>query len=153
MPLSVIKPDPLLRTHKRAYCLLFFYIPLVLIPWIITLILVHRPLTKPSWEYSEGFSWKEYKQMRAWPKAIPIMNALAAVLAIPVTSAVLAQAAVVFAQKRSPGQQMSVRHLFTLSDRAWTNWPLLYRSLSSTEVGSKGVNWFVFGGAALVALG
>lgn len=81
------------------------------------------------------------------------MNAFAAILAIPVTSAVLAQAAVVFAQRRTPGQQMSVRHLFTLSDRAWTNWSVLYRSLGSYEAGSKRVNWFVSGGALLVLLG
>ncbi len=140
----------LLRTHKRAFILLFLYIPLVLIPWIITLILVHRPLTKPSWTHPSGFSLKDYKSAHAWARAIPILNAFAAVLAVTASSAVLAQAAVVVAQRRSGGQKMSVRELFGLADRVWCD----FVGMSRLMVYGKGLaKWFALLGAVTVVFG
>lgn len=162
------KATPLLRAHRRAFILLLFYIPLVLIPWIITMLLVYRPAMRSYWTYPSsspkhtspgysevmnGFQWKDYQQQRGWTRAIPIMNAFAAILTIPVTSTVLAQAAVVFAQRRAPDQQLSVRHLFSLADRAWLDWGMLHKMLYWHEAGSKRVKMFVFGGAILVVCG
>jgi hypothetical protein len=101
----------------------------------------------------EGFQWKDYQQQRGWARAIPIMNAFAAILSIPVTSTVLAQAAVVFAQRRTPDQQLSVRHLFSLADRAWLDWGMLHKMLYWHEAGSKRVKMFMYGGAILVLCG
>lgn len=152
-PVYRAESRPLLRTYKRAFVLLFFYIPLVLIPWVITMVLAYRPLTKPSWTYAEGFWWKDYKQMRGWATAIPIMNAFAAILTIPATSAIIAQAAVVFAQRRSADQHLSARHLFSLADRAWCKFGLLYNMLGWKDKGTARVNWFIVANAVLVVLG
>lgn len=147
------KQRSLLRAHKRACLLLAFYIPLVLIPWIITVVLAHRPLTKSSWTYAPGFSYKDYKLMQGWAKAIPILNAVAAIIAIPITSAIIAQAAVVFAQRRYPGQQLSVKHMFSLADRAWCDWGSLFNTWDWEERGSAQVKRFLFAGAGLVIFG
>lgn len=149
-PRPAVKQRPLVRIHRRAFLLLFFYIPLVVIPWIITMILVYRPLTRSSWTYAPGFWSKDYKVMRGWATAIPIINAFVAVVAVTVTSAVVAQAAVIFAQRRSPGQQLSVKQLFGLADRVWCDWAALPRTI---ERGKASFNFFVVGAAALVLLG
>ena len=150
------KQRPPLRTYRRAFLLLAFYIPLVLIPWIFTMVLVYRPLNKSfksSWNYAPGFSYKDYKLMLGLAKAIPILTAVAAILAIPITSAILAQAAVVMAERRYPGQQLSVRHLFSLADRAWCDWGALNNTWTWKEAGSARVKRFLFAGAVLIFLG
>ncbi|KAH6625582.1 hypothetical protein C7974DRAFT_203234 [Boeremia exigua] len=144
------KQKPTVRTHKRAFLLLAFYIPLVVIPWVVTLVLVYRPMTKSSWTYGPGFSYKDYKVMQGWAKAIPIMNVFAAIFAISVTSSVIAQVAVLFAQRRHAGQQMSVRRLFALADRVWCDWAALPRTLMD---GEKSANWIFLLGAVTVFLG
>ncbi|KAJ4985530.1 hypothetical protein SVAN01_09001 [Stagonosporopsis vannaccii] len=149
-PSPVHKKKPILRTHKRAFLLLFFYIPLVVIPWIITMIMVYRPLTRPSWVRVQGFWQKDYKIMRGWATAIPIMNAFAAIIAITVTSAVVAQAAVVFAQRRHSGQQLNVKHLLGLADRVWIDLGALPHNVAQ---GKTSLRCFLLGAAALIILG
>ncbi|KAF2996042.1 hypothetical protein E8E13_002911 [Curvularia kusanoi] len=143
-----------LQCYRRAFVLLLLYIPLVVVPWVVTMILVYRPTTLSSWPYVDGVWKRDYQQMRAWATAIPIMNAFAAVLAVPVTSAIVAQAAVVFAQRRrTPWQNLSVRHLFALADRPWVDWDLLHQMMFEHEKGSTSVKRFVFGGVVLVVCG
>lgn len=149
-PMRGDEKKPVLHFHKRAFLLLLFYIPLVLIPWVVTMIMVHRPLTRPSWIRLQGFWMKDYKVMKGWATAIPIMNACAAVVAITVTSAVIAQAAVVFSQRRHPGQQLNVKQLFSLADRVWCDLGALPRSVTHGNARWKG---FVLGATALVLLG
>lgn len=147
------KPRPVLRTHKRAFFLIAFYISIILIPWIITAILSYHPFTKSSWTYAPGISYKDYKLMQRWARAIPILNAVAAILAIPIISSIIAQAAVVFAQRRHPGQQLSVRQLFKLADRSWGNLGTLHKMLWWNEPGHARVNWFFIACTGLVVLG
>src|SRR5690242_1790085 len=149
-PSPVNKTKPVLRAHRRAFLLLFFYIPLVVVPWIITLVMVYRPLTRPSWIHASGLWQKDYKIMKGWATAIPIMNACAAVIAISVTSAVVAQAAVVFAQRRHAGQHLSVRHLFSLADRVWCDLGALPHTVAKANAAFK---CFVLGATAVVILG
>ena len=152
-PQSPKKTKPPLRTHKRAFFLVAFYLALILTPWIVTAKLTFRPLTKPSWEYAAGISFKDYKSMQAWARAIPILNAVAAVLAVPIISSVIAQATVVFAQRRSQGQRLSVRQLFKLADRSWMNLGTMHKMLCWDEPGHARVNWYIIACAGLVILG
>ncbi|KAF3031518.1 hypothetical protein E8E12_000544 [Didymella heteroderae] len=152
-PLRTKKPKSVLRTHKSAFFLIAFYVAIILTSWIVTARLSFRPLTKPSWTYAPGISYKDYKLMQAWARAIPILNAVAAVLAVPIISSVIAQATVVFAQKRHPGQQMSVRQLFTLADRSWGNLGTVLKALWWDEPGHARVNWYLIACTGLVVLG
>lgn len=149
-PMRPKKPKPVLRTHKSAFVLLAFYISIILIPWTITAILSFRPLTKPSWTYAPGISYKDYKVMQGWAKAIPILNATAAILAIPIISSILAQTMVVFAQRRHQGQHLSVRQLFKFADRSWVS---VLNMLWWDEPGHARVNWFMIACLGLVVLG
>lgn len=154
--MSTPRPDEQrkpLRSHKHAFLLLTLYIPLILIPWLITGLLATRPLTKSTWAYAPGFSHSEYTALQAWARAVPILNALAAVLAVPVTSALGAQAAVVLAERRYDGQRLSLRHLFGLADRVWCDWRVLGTMWRWREPGSGLVRRFVGAVAALVFLG
>jgi hypothetical protein len=152
-PSSAKKPKPVLRTHKRAFFLIAFYAAIILTPWTVTAILSFHPLTKPSWQYAPGILYKDYKSMQAWAKAIPILNAVAAVLAIPIISSVIAQVTVVFAQRRNPGQRLSVRQLFKLADRSWMNLGTVHKMLWWDEPGHARVNWYIIACTGLVILG
>jgi hypothetical protein len=151
-PSSAKKPKLVLRTHKRAFFLIAFYAAIILTPWTVTAILSF-PLTKPSWQYAPGILYKDYKSMQAWAKAIPILNAVAAVLAIPIISSVIAQVTVVYAQRRNPGQRLSVRQLFKLADRSWMNLGTLHKMLWWDEPGHARVNWYIIACTGLVVLG
>jgi hypothetical protein len=151
-PTNADKQRPPLRRYLRAFCLLVFYIPLILMPWIVTLVLAYRPLSQHTYAYAPGFSKKEYHSMQAWAKAIPILNSIASILTVPITSALIAQAAVVFAQRRYPTQQLSVRHLLSLADRTWLDLGALNNSRRWKEPGSWRVKGFLFASAGLVIL-
>ncbi|KAF3051139.1 hypothetical protein E8E11_009455 [Didymella keratinophila] len=146
------KSKPILRTHRRAILLIACYVAVILTPWIVTAKLSFHPLTLTSWTYTPGISYKDYQSIQAWAKAVPILNAVAAVLAIPIISSVIAQATVVFAQRRHPGQQLSVRQLFRFADRSWMNVGTLHKMLWWDEPGHARVNWYIIACTGLVVL-
>ncbi|KAJ7849488.1 hypothetical protein B0H14DRAFT_3452418 [Mycena olivaceomarginata] len=50
---------------------------------------------------------------------IRVLNSISGVLVVPVVGTILAQAAVVFAQRRRPKQDLNLVQLFALADRGW----------------------------------
>ena len=78
--------------------MIILYIPLVVIPWIVTVILSYRPISKNTYYYPEGFDLDEYKRMQSWVTAISVLNSIASLLAVPVVSFVIAQS-----PRRNPG--------------------------------------------------
>lgn len=117
------------------------------------MILSFYPLNRSSWAYAAGISYREYKSLQAWARVIPTVNAIAAILAVPVISSVIAQASVVFAQRRHPGQHLSVRQLFKLADRSWLNLGTLHNMLWWDEPGHAHMNWYLVACTGLLVLG
>lgn len=94
-----------------------FYIALLVVPWVLTCKIADQPSFIVH-IYDRGYN---YYVQHGWVTAINVLNSLAAVLSLPILSALLARAAVVFSQRRKPGQTLSVRQLFALADRDWYN--------------------------------
>ncbi|KAF2676219.1 hypothetical protein K458DRAFT_437493 [Lentithecium fluviatile CBS 122367] len=142
----------LLRYRKRTAILIVFYVSLLLIPWAITCVLSVRPLNAPSYFNQEGFTLTEISQIRYWMTAVDVLNSIASTVTIPILSALLAQAAVVYTQRRDARQALSIRHLFALADRGWSDIPTLWDSLKWSEPGSGASRTFLWFGAALLAI-
>jgi|SRR5690242_7224699 len=105
----------------------------------------------------QGFSAIEVKNLRNWKTAVDVLNSMIALVTIPFLSAILAQAAVVYCQKRHVGQFLSLRDTFALADRAWTNPAELSRSIRSLmkrkEIETKTSGPFLLLAAALIMIG
>lgn len=95
--------------------LAIFYIALLIVPWVLECKIANQPsFIIHLYRRSTGL----YVQ-HGWVIAINFLHSLAAVLSLPILSALLARAAVVFSQRRKPGQTLTVRQLFALADRGW----------------------------------
>lgn len=138
-------PDSKLRHHCTAIWLIAVYLPLIIVPWVMTVKLSYCPISKHTntYYYAKGFVLGEYEQMQSWAKAIKILNSIASLLAVPVASFVIAQSAVIFSQQRALTRQLSVRDVFSLSDRAWADISVLIKLVRAKGHGSRAFNSFV----------
>ncbi|GLA41284.1 hypothetical protein AnigIFM63309_009372 [Aspergillus niger] len=109
------------RTRKSLY-LLCFYVAILLAPWIMTCVMMVRPLDAASYT-RQGFgqSAAVVLDILVSLEIILVLEKIQAVLAIPIVSGFLAQAAVVYTQRRSSNQKLSLRQIVTLADRPWAN--------------------------------
>ncbi|KAK2755084.1 hypothetical protein FQN54_006613 [Arachnomyces sp. PD_36] len=125
--------------RKSAMWLLIFYIPLLIIPWVLTCALSGQPTdpqnTARKYLPQSGLMPNGALSLAIWAAVIPILGSIASVVTIPVTSALLAQAAVVYAQRRKNGQKLSMRQTFTLADQRWSDVTVIHDALC--QGGSK----------------
>lgn len=111
-----------LRYYKRSLLLLLLYVPFLVVPWVLTRILVNRPLGLPSYYNQKGeYGTNIYQRMLFWMRFVNVLDAIASILTVPVISALLAHGAVVYSQRRKAQQAMNLRQSFALADRAWGN--------------------------------
>lgn len=136
-------PTSKLEKHKSAILLICLYIPLLIVPWVLTVVLSYRPLSKSSYYYKKGFDDEELELMKSWVSAIDVLNSIASLMAVPVVSFVIAQVAVIFSQTRAPERQLSVRDIFALADRAWTDISVLLKFIQVDGKGSRAFNGFI----------
>ena len=147
-----------LRYRTRALWLLALYIPLMVVPWILTCILSRRPVTALSYVNQQGFSKADMASIRNWKRTIDVLNSIHGLITIPLLSALLAQGAVVFSQRQRPDQFLSLPDLFALVDRGWTSIPALWGALKMRENKEHGqklilARHYLLPGAALILLG
>jgi hypothetical protein len=115
------------------------YLNLLVIPWVITCVVMFRPVGKPSYDNltaTKAYTEDDAQSMQRWLQAAHAMNAIATVLALPVLSSLLAQAAVRYTQRQSNGRTLNLGQLFALADRGWADIPMVIKSLSSPRVAS-----------------
>ncbi|KAJ7884130.1 hypothetical protein B0H14DRAFT_2564517 [Mycena olivaceomarginata] len=67
---------------------------------------------------------------------VHVLNSISGVLVVPVVGTIIAQAAVVFAQRRRPKQNLSLVQLFALTDRGWGSIPTLWNAHSTGKSSS-----------------
>ncbi|GAD99582.1 hypothetical protein PVAR5_8298 [Paecilomyces variotii No. 5] len=94
-----------LYSSRSIFLLALFYICIVLFAWI----------GKWVWPYYPQH------QLQQWLRATRVLQSLATVLTTPITSAVCASAAVVFAQRRRTARGLTLRQVMTLADRNWVD--------------------------------
>ncbi|KLU92604.1 hypothetical protein MAPG_11549 [Magnaporthiopsis poae ATCC 64411] len=108
--------------HYSTLILVALYIPVTIVPWAATCVLSTRPILPgaPTYQDARGrLSPSDLASVGSWMTAIRALDTIAALLAIPVVSAVLSHAAVVVAQRRSAAQNLNVRQLLSLADGSW----------------------------------
>jgi hypothetical protein len=134
-----------LKYHYAAIWLVALYLPFVIVPWVITIILSYRPISQHTntYYYPKGFTPEEYRQMQSWARAVKILNSIASLLAVPVVSFVIAQSAVIFSQQRASTRQLSVRDVFSLADRAWADISVFFKLMRAKGHGSRAFNNFI----------
>ncbi|PWY83250.1 hypothetical protein BO94DRAFT_495556 [Aspergillus sclerotioniger CBS 115572] len=134
-----------LRYRTKSLYLLAFYVAILLIPWVMTCVMMVRPLDATSYtRQGFGLPASVLLNILASLDVITVLEKIQAVLAIPIVSGFLAQAAVVYAQRRSPDQKLSLQQLIALADRPWANVISWFRCLSSNN--GTGSWLAVFGG-------
>ena len=69
-----------LRYRTRALWLLGLYTLLILIPWVLTCVLAHRPLNSGSYMRQRGFLDHEVSSMRNWMTAVDVLNSIAGLI-------------------------------------------------------------------------
>jgi hypothetical protein len=122
-----------LRCRQRSIWLLALYLPLLVVPWIATCILMSRPIGLPSYIDQQGrYSPDDVRNMERWLKSVDVLGKISGVLAVPVNSALLAQAAVRYSQRQKAIQSLSVEQLFTLADLG--PMPFFYTGHIGTQV-------------------
>jgi hypothetical protein len=117
-----------LRYRRRAVWLLGIYIPLLVVPWILTCILLHRPIGASDYYDQSGIHESLLTVHRRLMNALSVIFAITGLVTVPIISAILSEAAVVYTQKRREGQNVSIRQLFALADRGWSSLPILHES-------------------------
>lgn len=145
-------PNRNLRHRKRAVWLILLYLPVLILPWVFTCIMMFRPIMKGSYINQIGeYSMADIYRMQRWHTATDILSGIASVLAVPTVSALLAHGAVVYTQRRKAGQDLNIRQMFTFADKGWTDIPILWFALwNPSQKRSSRYLWF---GAFLVLLG
>lgn len=109
------------RYHRYAIFLLIVYIPLITVPWALTCVMSKRPLGASSYHIQRGFIDKEMRRIENWTRAINVLNSISSLVTIPILSALVAQAAVVYSERHETRQDFRLKHLVALADRGWTN--------------------------------
>ncbi|KAF5580965.1 hypothetical protein FPANT_9095 [Fusarium pseudoanthophilum] len=134
---SLAKDKQVIRYYKRSLWIFGFYLLILVLPWIFTCILMVRPINRKSYFNQSGSitpgDVNNWNRSRA---ALSSLTALSGVIGLPIVSGLLAHGAVVYTQRRNPGQKLSVLQLFALADREWLDPRYLFKrpsKLKSTE--------------------
>lgn len=127
-------PLPQLRYRRTTIYLLLFYLPLLIIPWVLTCVLSVRPLGASSYTIQwGGLSSRGMLSIVAWLAAVRVLNSTASLVTVLIISTLLAQAAIVYAQRRRAKQKLSIGQVFALADRGWSDITLLWSAFGSNE--------------------
>lgn len=141
------------RYHKQAILLLVIYIPLLVVPWILTCIMSKRPLNASSYYFQHGFLDQEVKRMENWVNVINVLNSIASLITIPVLSALVAQAAAVYSQRHTPASDAHLQYVAALADHGWTDLIVLVKSWQWRGRGARDVRSLLYFAAVAILLG
>lgn len=119
-PKTRAQDTPILRYRHRAMGIIAFYIPILVVPWVLTCVLAYYPMDLPSYIQTE-FTESNISTQRRIANAIAVLSSFASIATIPLISALIVQAAVVYTQRRRKNQTVSVSQVFALADRGWSN--------------------------------
>ncbi|RFN49823.1 hypothetical protein FIE12Z_5884 [Fusarium flagelliforme] len=94
---GLAKGQPVLRTRRRSLWIFLFYLFILLAPWILTCVLMTRPLNRPSYIVQSGsIGPVETRHWQRLQVAIRSINTVAGVLGVPIVSCLLAHGAAVY---------------------------------------------------------
>lgn len=117
--------SPTLRFRRKSLWILAIYLVLLVVPWIIDTVLTYKPY---SYHQRFGLSADNMINSEEWLLAALVIAKIQTLVAIPIVSTLLAQAAVVYSQRTTSEKQLSVRQLLVLADRAWGGVPGFWKA-------------------------
>ena len=142
----IVNKKPLRK--YRVWCWLFIlYIPLIVVPWVLTVILNYKPLQLASYTDPNPHPQSSFDYDDGALVAIRVLNSVAALLTVPITSFILACGAVLYAQRRRRTQHLSLQQTFALADRGWGDLRNIFTR------GSPGRSFYLYFGFILVFIG
>ncbi|KAI8630456.1 hypothetical protein F5Y19DRAFT_46952 [Xylariaceae sp. FL1651] len=146
----------ILYRRKSTFVFVTLFIVLLVVPWAILNVLNIRPVggngKLSSWQVVDGTIGEALLTSERCYRAAIALNTAAAVLTIPILSAVLNHAAVILVQRRHHNQHLSAQELLSLADAPWSRfpeWGQLRSALSYQSTPRR----FVFVALALVVIG
>lgn len=123
-----------LRRAPNSVFLALVYAVIVLFAWAVTCIVSYKPISAETYvvhwynRFDEiantvlGKVSSLLSETERYLKAARVLQLIASLLTIPVTSAVCSWAAVAFRQQHKPGQQrLTLRRSMALADKGWTD--------------------------------
>lgn len=124
------KPKDERRRH-RALVLLFLYLWLLVIPFPLTCVMIYRPLALPSYiDFRSEYKVVDFHYNYSAQVIVRVLNSIRAVATVPLVGVILAQAAVIYMQKRAIKlQNLSLAEIFRIADRGWTDPYHLWRAI------------------------
>ncbi|RBA09883.1 hypothetical protein FPRO05_05819 [Fusarium proliferatum] len=132
---SLAKDKQVVRYYKRSLWIFGFYLLILVLPWIFTCVLMIRPINKESYFNQAGsITPGDINNWHRSRVALRSLNALSSVVGLPIVSGLLAHGAVVYTQRRSPAQKLSVLQLFALADREWLDPRYLVKPPSKLKI-------------------
>lgn len=144
-------PQP--KYHKHAMFLLILYVPLIVIPWILTCVMSKRPLSASSYYNQHGLSDIDIDQINKWVLAVNVLNSIGSLITIPVLSALVAQAVAVYSHKHQTDLNHRLQYLIAFADRGWTDPFTLGKSWKWPGRGSNGARGLLLFAAITVIIG
>ncbi|KAH7216530.1 hypothetical protein BKA60DRAFT_649237 [Fusarium oxysporum] len=134
---GLAKDKQVVRYYKRSLWIFGFYLLILVLPWIFTCVLMVRPINKESYFNQAGsITPGDVDNWHRSRVALSSLTAISSVIGLPIVSGLLAHGAVVYTQRRNPGQKLSVLQLFALADREWLDPRYLFKppsNFKSTE--------------------
>jgi hypothetical protein len=120
------------KQRTRVWYILAFYLPLSIVPWTVICVTKYHPVNAPNYIDPTGqLTPRDFQINENIQAAMNVMNTIAAVLTIPVTSLLLAEAAVVWLQRGDVEKgPVSLDQFFDLADRGWTDVAIVWQSFS-----------------------
>lgn len=125
-----------LRYRRTTLWMIILYLVLLIAPWVTNVILMYEASNTKGFKQRGGRSLNRVINLEGWYAASLVLDKIQALLAIPIVSGLLAQAAVVYSQRRTAAQELSVRQLMALADRSWADVPGLWAA-RHRDVGSR----------------
>lgn len=122
--------------HRSPYILFVVtvYASLATVSWTIICVLTHKPINRKTYSFSNRIGWIDedsYLKNEDVFRAMRVIQAVVALLTIPITSAACACAAVAYVQHNKHSLGMSMRQTMALADRGWTDPATFIRLISS----------------------
>ncbi|KAL2028304.1 hypothetical protein VTO58DRAFT_110992 [Aureobasidium pullulans] len=148
------------RPARYMILLVLLYDTLAIFAWVIPCILTKRPVTTTNgynvnFDGPRTYRWLTHSVVRSvytknedCLQAAQVIRSIAAVLTIPLTSAVCSRAAVAFVQQYTRSD-LTLRKTLALADRGWTD-PLLYYKMLAGDFKKCGTRFLV--GASLLKI-
>ncbi|KAL3449962.1 hypothetical protein BJX65DRAFT_271046 [Aspergillus insuetus] len=90
------RPNSFQSQRKRALCLISLYLPVLILPWALTYIMIFRPIIKQSYINQTGYySVADMHRMQRWQTTAKVLDGIASVLVIPTMLTMLTYSAVI----------------------------------------------------------